>query len=501
MKRVLFLGSLIVVGTLIVCGVFYEYPDFFADAVTPTDPTPSHHESPHPSLDALHAPIDVDAMAARMKKNQDVYQRLCNESLAVYARRHPGAHSYDDLARMTLKLASYLCVWDDYYGEGLRRDVDNFANHLKAAGCDDPIWNSLKDIGYFQHHLTLTDKGVDDLNHCSDLLAQTEYPEAFKFDAYATCVNNMISGKTDPKIKPPLTLNNLSAYVDKAVRSYQILIKEQFPDNILFYKGDDLLEAAKDDEATLKAASTGLDHAFEEVDRQNPTAQVLDGAFYVNYAWAARGSGEANTVTADGWQLFGERLARADQILSDQFAKTPKYPAICYEMMIVVLGRQEPRDQMELWFQRGISADPNYFSLYMQKRWYLLPRWYGSDEEVWKFGLECAQSDNWSAKIPILLAECVTDAADRDPHVYARPEIWEPLEKVYRAYLAHYPDSVHYRSLFAKAAVSGEHWDVAHEQFKILGTEWDRNVFDDDEYPKMRQLVREHIKVISPTAK
>jgi hypothetical protein len=238
----------------------------------------------------------------------------------------------------------------------------------------------------------------------------------------------------------------------------------------------------------------GIDRAFQAEDRENTTADLLDAQFYVDDAWCARGSGYSNTVTTEGWQLFGERLTAANQMLADLFAKQPANPRIANVMMTVVLGRQLPRDQMELWFQRGIKADPDNFSLYMKKRWYLLPRWYGSDDEVWNFGLECSTSTNWSAKIPIMLAESITDAADRDPSVYARPEVWTPLEKVYRDYLDRYPKSVHYRSLFAKSAVAGEHWDVAHEEFKILGDDWDRGVFKNSEYADMTNLVATHTK-------
>lgn len=45
------------------------------------------------------------------------------------------------------------------------------------------------------------------------------------------------------------------------------------------------------------------------------------------------------------------------------------------------------------------------------------------------------------------------------------------------------------RSLSAKSAVSGEHWDVAREQFKILGDNWDRDVFKDNEYADMSKII------------
>jgi hypothetical protein len=93
----------------------------------------------------------------------------------------------------------------------------------------------------------------------------------------------------------------------------------------------------------------------------------------------------------------------------------------------------------------------------------------------------------------MILIESISDAGSRDPSVYARPEIWGPLEKVYRGYLQHYPNSVHYRSQFARNAAQGGHWDVAKEQFKILGDDWDRDVFDSkDEYAQMLAQAQAH---------
>ena len=260
----------------------------------------------------------------------------------------------------------------------------------------------------------------------------------------------------------------------------------------LYVVGYSLLDAAQSDESTLKQVSMGLDKAFEEEDRNNPQADVLDGQFYISDAWNARGSGWANAVTQQGWQLFAERLSRANAILNGVYARTPQEPGVARSMMTVVLGAQLPRDQMELWFQRGQAVEGNLFGLYMAKRWYLLPRWYGSDAEVWNFGLECSSSSNWAAKIPILLAESITDRAGNDPTVYAQPEIWQPLEKVYRDYLTHYPASTHYRSLFALGAAQGGHWDVAKEQFKLLGSDWDPDVFPDTLYADTVRMVSAH---------
>ncbi len=91
-----------------------------------------------------------------------------------------------------------------------------------------------------------------------------------------------------------------------------------------------------------------------------------------------------------------------------------------------------------------------------------------------------------------MLAECISDRAENDPAVFAQPEIWQPLEKTYRDYLSHYPQSLHYRSLFALNAAQGGHWDVAKEQFKILGTDWDPDVFPGNLHAETLQKVRAH---------
>ena len=67
-------------------------------------------------------------------------------------------------------------------------------------------------------------------------------------------------------------------------------------------------------------------------------------------------------------------------------------------------------------------------------------------------------------------------------HSPTLPQVWEPLEKVYREYLRHYPESTIYRSEFAKCAAQGGHWKIAKEQFDILGDEWDRGTFEGGEY-------------------
>ncbi|MBW8782580.1 MAG: hypothetical protein JF599_11935 [Verrucomicrobia bacterium] len=48
-----------------------------------------------------------------------------------------------------------------------------------------------------------------------------------------------------------------------------------------------------------------------------------------------------------------------------------------------------------------------------------------------------------------------------------------------------------YRSRLAKYAALGGHWQVAKEQFKILGDNWDQRTFSKSEYAQMTKAADE----------
>lgn len=185
--------------------------------------------------------------------------------------------------------------------------------------------------------------------------------------------------------------------------------------------------------------------------------------------------------------MYEERLQQAQQVLEAGYAKFPLESNISKLMIRVAMGETLDRSTMEMWFQRAIKADPNNFGAYAAKMYYLQPRWYaGNGTEVWKFSQECIATQNWSANIPMALAEGMDDFFDYgDPIVFTRPPIWKKVEDTYRKYLSLYPRSCSIRTYFLKAAYVGHHPNVMREQYNILGANWDHEVISQDEYDCM----------------
>ena len=111
------------------------------------------------------------------------------------------------------------------------------------------------------------------------------------------------------------------------------------------------------------------------------TARVAWGYVLVNYAWKARGGGEVNTVSPDGWRLFFQRLSQAVMILKPARSLNEKCPVYWSAMMRAALGLQARRLQFDSIFDEAIRSDPDYETSYYRRAIYLLPRWYGREGE------------------------------------------------------------------------------------------------------------------------
>ncbi len=473
-------------GFAFLIGGYFLYLRYFS--------APAQTSSP-PS--ARRAPIDVDALASRMKSRQDIYQQLRDQALAVYGEQNPGTHSYDPQAKEAIQLAAYLWVWGDFYGEGLAKRSCDDASFVTHKGCADPFFRVVSNAPFYIHHYSTKAIDADPLRETAETLATSGYPDAFKLEAYQTAISDYVSvlespNKTDPALdKTVLALPDL---IDAWMGLYGKLVSAGLPDDLVYAKGLELLDLCKEQEDPLKRAGAGIDTILgaAELSAKEGVKDALEGRFYVEDAWLARGSGWANTITPQGQQDFEARLATAEQILTAAYAHNPQQIAIARNMLGVELGQGQGRERMETWFGRAMAVDPDDFMACQIKETYLLPRWHGSNQEAWNFGVDCAKGENWESKIPLILIDEAEYLQFSIPDFYADGRTWKVLDAVFRGYLQHYPNSIFYRSRYARFAVLGSHWDIAREQFQILGRDWDRDVFSDEEYSEMSLLAKEN---------
>lgn len=146
------------------------------------------------------------------------------------------------------------------------------------------------------------------------------------------------------------------------------------------------LRCRSDEPETMWQLHESIHEKWDAARPRSITAHVAHADFVIEYAWHARGSGSANKVTKEGWRLFGERLAKAKQLLDKSAAFEPKCPMWWSACLRVALGQGWSWDDYEKLFQEAKAFDPQFWWYDIAKADYLLPRWYGQPDD-WEHGL------------------------------------------------------------------------------------------------------------------
>ena len=122
---------------------------------------------------------------------------------------------------------------------------------------------------------------------------------------------------------------------------------------------------------------------------ESPIRPVAEASAWIDYAWQARGSGWAHTVTDEGWQRFSERLATARRLLETGPSLCPHHAAV---FQTVALGQSWSRADYDALFERAVQAHPTYLPYYFRKAYWLLPRWHGEPGELQRWAAAEARS-------------------------------------------------------------------------------------------------------------
>jgi hypothetical protein len=163
------------------------------------------------------------------------------------------------------------------------------------------------------------------------------------------------------------------------------------------------------------------------------TVHYITGLHEIAAAWAARGTGFANTVTEQGWKGFAQHLALARQHLEQAWQLDPSLPQVASRMIAVTMGESCDRSEERLWFNRSVSAQFDFTGAYAALSWALRPRWGGSHEEMFAFAQECAATRRYDTDVPhqaIDILAAIREDMDGSYAFYTRPEVWPMMREV-----------------------------------------------------------------------
>lgn len=117
-------------------------------------------------------------------------------------------------------------------------------------------------------------------------------------------------------------------------------------------------------------------------------ARGVRAKFYASWAWDARGTGYANTVSEEGWRLLAERLALARADADAQLKLHPDCLPAHEARMTVALGSSgtvSPETAAAWFSELTRMKGPVFLTGLCSRLNYLMPKWYGDEETMWAF--------------------------------------------------------------------------------------------------------------------
>ena len=373
-------------------------------------------------------------------------------------------------------------------------NIGSLCEQAVKAGCDDPLIKYLH-LRYTAGLPTKANKDTAlEYQAVAARMQKMNYSAIRKF--YATLraaeASKAAAGKnvgTPPEVHS--YRRTATVYLKEALQD------KTMPASEVFDACRDMLEATHLNKPSHEYVFKQLEPVLLANWPQEASVHLLRGDYYIDYAWQARGNGWADTVTEEGWKLFGERLAMAEDALERAWKLDPTDSRIPVKMLTVELGQGEGRDRMELWFQRAMELDPNSYAACGRKSYYLEPKWYGSPEDLLKFGRECVASEKWGGRVPLVLVDAhmrlvryVPDGKQKE--YWKRPEVWKDLKAGFDKFFENCPDANGTRQRYVLCAYRCEQWEELNRQVSLLKSV-DYDYFGGKpKFEEIQRLAKEH---------
>jgi hypothetical protein len=422
------------------------------------------------------------ARLRRQKVRDEEIEWNVRTALAAYEKAGKHDAKWDDLAREGIRLAT--ARPDDRASAFVPpeavppQDARIPLEKAVAAGCDDPlILCMLAQVQKVSSSVEPAER-LKLLRKSADDILFTEYPAYRKEWAVIHCyIAEFRLANADAQARgldhfDHATNSHLEKLRQAMVKLWPRTCKDGAPPDRLYETAEHILDLHKYSPQGLDEIYQKVLPALEKGAGPGPLALAFKAQFYVTFAWQARGADWAANVTPEGQRLMAERLAVASEAVQKAYKMDPNDPHAATIMLDVELGQGNGRAAMEKWFERAMIADPDNLLACERKITYLLPRWYGSDQDLLQFGQDCYEEGNWRGGIPLVLArvhETISnDSADRRKY-FGQPLVWQDIVCVYEPYLSACPNDVKARSRYCGIACTIGKWAVAHKQFELLG--------------------------------
>ena len=125
-----------------------------------------------------------------------------------------------------------------------------------------------------------------------------------------------------------------------------------------------------------------LASAWAKAKGEDGYVKLAEALMRYGEAWVARGTGYANTVTPEAWNIYWRKLREADKVLDSASDKLKSMGPWHVLKLRIAYQLPELKGSRADLLDAASTAWPDYTSIYTTAMRYSLPKWGGSYEEV-----------------------------------------------------------------------------------------------------------------------
>jgi hypothetical protein len=413
---------------------------------------------------ALAACHKTDRSASPLSKNGKEYRLEWNLNTLVAAYEKAGHKSsaWDEMAKRALTEFARSRSLVTGTNEDAALIISSSVLSATRAGCDDPLVHYLY-IRYAMEQTNSREAFTSEFCQTAKDMDNSGYPGVRKFYAATRAMDQILYTYGTNSASQP-DYNNIGNVIYKNLQA--TLEDTSMPAEEAYEVCDAATKHFQNNAASFSQAYSFLEKPMFAHWPDAASTWLWKGQANVTMAWLARGGGYSDKVSQQAFQAFFDKLAVAEDALSNAWRLDPKDGRIPTLMIRVDEGLQKPRAEMETWFSRAMACDPNNYDACSDKLHYLYPQWYGSREDMLAFGRECVSSKQWGGTVPLILVDAhdeysryLPDADDR-VNYWKQPDVWPDVKAAYERFFEACPTATDRYNNYAWYAYRCEQWDA-----------------------------------------
>jgi tetratricopeptide (TPR) repeat protein len=202
---------------------------------------------------------------------------------------------------------------------------------------------------------------------------------------------------------------------------------------------------------------------WQKANPQSAAAPVALANCLTSYAWKARGSGWADSVTEEGWRSFRDRLREASEVLTQTKRKIP-----CWYRanQTVALGQGWDRGKYDELVGECRKQYPTYYPPIFAKAYFILPKWHGEEGELGKYAAQEASAVTGADGGDVLYARIAWSVVNNNPSALKGNMSWPRIKSGFQTLKKRFPAAPIVSGVYSAIAMEFGDKATAQNAFK-----------------------------------